>query len=126
MTYIQNSTTTMKIKIKDFKLKTNLGIYDWEKNFEREIIINLEIEINDSKSVISDNIADTVDYELIYNQIKQLISSKKYNLIEKMAQEILDLIMLDSRIHKCKIEIDKMNIFDEVRSCAVSLESKRN
>lgn len=126
MTYIQNSTTTMKIKIKDFKLKTNLGIYDWEKNFEREIIINLEIEINDSKSVISDNIADTVDYELIYNQIKQLISSKKYNLIEKMAQEILDLIMLDRRIHKCKIEIDKMNIFDEVRSCAVSLESKRN
>lgn len=116
----------MKIKIKDFKLKTNLGIYDWEKNFEREIIINLEIEINDSKSVISDNIADTVDYELIYNQIKQLISSKKYNLIEKMAQEILDLIMLDRRIHKCKIEIDKMNIFDEVRSCAVSLESKRN
>ena len=43
-----------------------------------------------------------------------------------MAQEILDLIMLDRRIHKCKIEIDKMNIFDEVRSCAVSLESKRN
>lgn len=126
MTYIQNSTTTMKIKIKDFKLKTNLGIYDWEKNFEREIIINLEIEINDSKSVITDNISDTVDYELIYNQIKKLISSKKYNLIEKMAQEILDLIMLDRRIHKCKIEIDKMNIFDEVRSCAVSLESKRN
>ena len=116
----------MKIKIKDFKLKTNLGIYDWEKNFEREIIINLEIEIKDSQALQSDKIEDTVDYELIYNQIKQLIYSKKFNLIEKMAQEIVDLIMLDSRINKCKIEIDKMNIFEEVRSCAVSLESKRN
>lgn len=116
----------MKIKIKDFKLKTNLGIYDWEKNFEREIIINLELEIKDSQALQSDKIEDTVDYELIYNQIKQLIFSKKFNLIERMAQEIVDLIMLDSRINKCKIEIDKMNIFEEVRSCAVSLESKRN
>ena len=116
----------MKIKIKDFKLKTNLGIYDWEKNFEREIIINLELEIKNSIALKSDKIEDTVDYELIYNQIKQLIYSKKFNLIEKMAQEIVDLIMLDSRINKCKIEIDKMNIFEEVRSCAVSLESKRN
>ena len=116
----------MKIKIKDFKLKTNLGIYDWEKNFEREIIINLEIEIKDSQALQSDKIEDTVDYELIYNQIKQLISSKKFNLIERMAQEIVNLIMLDSRINKCKIEIDMMNIFEEVRSCAVSLESKRN
>ncbi|GDX36672.1 7,8-dihydroneopterin aldolase [Alphaproteobacteria bacterium] len=116
----------MKIKIKDFKLKTNLGIYGWEKNFEREIIINLELEIKDSQALQSDKIEDTVDYELIYNQIKQLIFSKKFNLIERMAQEIVDLIMLDSRINKCKIEIDKMNIFEEVRSCAVSLESKRN
>ena len=116
----------MKIKIKDFKLKTNLGIYDWEKNFEREIIINLELEIKNSIALKSDKIEDTVDYELIYNQIKQLIFSKKFNLIERMAQEIVDLIMLDSRINKCKIEIDKMNIFEEVRSCAVSLESKRN
>jgi len=116
----------MKIKIKDFKLKTNIGIYDWEKNFEREILINIIIDLPNSKSLDTDQIQDTVDYEVIYNQIKNLVKTKKFNLIEKMAQEILDLIMLDSRIHKCKIEIDKMNIFDEVRSCAVSLESKRN
>lgn len=115
----------MKIKIKDFKLKTNIGIYDWEKKFEREILINIEIDILNSPSLYTDLIDDTVDYEFIYNEIKNLVKNKKFNLIEKMAQEISDLIMLDSRIDKCKIEIDKMNIFDEVKSCSISLESNR-
>jgi dihydroneopterin aldolase len=116
----------MKIKIKDFKLKTNIGIYDWEKKFEREILINIIIDISNSKSTISDLIDDTVDYELIYNQIKNLVETKRYNLIEKLAQEIVDLIMQDLRIDKVSIEIDKMNIFEEVKSCAVFIEKYRN
>jgi len=116
----------MKIKIKDFKLKTNIGIYDWEKKFEREILINLEIDVGYSQSLYSDSIEDTVDYEIIYNQIKNLVNTKKFKLIEKMAQEIVDLIMLDLRIKKIKIEIDKMHIFEEVRSCAICLEKTRD
>lgn len=115
----------MKIKIKDFKLKTNIGIYDWEKTFEREIIINLEIKTDDLKSTVSDQIQDTIDYESIYNQIKEIVANNKFNLIEKLAQKILDAIMVDKRICQAKIEIDKLNIFDEVMSCAVCLESKR-
>ncbi len=116
----------MKIKIKDLKLKTIIGIYDWEKNFEREILINLEIDVGDSKSLYSDSIDDTVDYEIIYNQIKNLVSTKRFKLIEKLAQEIIDLIMLDLRILKIKIEIDKMHIFKEARSCAICIEKTRD
>ena len=116
----------MKIKIKDFKLKTNIGIYDWEKNFEREILINITIDIPNSKSLDTDQIQDTVDYEVIYNQIKNLVKTKKFNLIEKLAQEIVDLIMEDLRIKAISIEIDKINIFEDVKSCAVYLEKIRN
>ena len=115
----------MKIKIKDFKLQTNIGIYDWEKTHPRDIIINLEIKIDDLKSTTSDQIQDTIDYELIYNQIKKIVANNKFNLIEKLAQEIINTIMVDKRICQVKIEIDKLNIFNEVRSCAVCLESKR-
>ena len=115
----------MKIKIKDFKLKTNIGIYDWEKNFEREILINIDIDVLDLKSLKSDQIEDTVDYELIYNQVKNLVQTKQFNLIEKLAYEIVDLIMQDRRIKKVKIEIDKMNIFEEVKSCSIQLEQEQ-
>jgi dihydroneopterin aldolase len=116
----------MKIKIKDFKLITNIGIYDWEKNFDRELNLNLEIKINNQIASSTDNIEDTIDYELIYNQIKKLVAEKKFNLIEKLASEIIDLVMLDKRIDQCKIEIDKINIFSDVKSCSVQLEKNRN
>ncbi len=44
----------------------------------------------------------------------------------KLAQEIVDLIMEDLRIKAISIEIDKMNIFEDVKSCAVYLEKIRN
>jgi dihydroneopterin aldolase len=115
----------MIIKIKNFRLSTILGIYDWEQDFDREVIINAEIHTNYDKARYSNSINDTIDYDNIIKQIKQLLASKKFQLIEKMAQEILDLIMKDVRIEKCTLEVDKVKVVDEVDSFSISLTQER-
>jgi FolB domain-containing protein len=112
----------MIIKIKNLKLKTILGIHEWEKNFEREIIINAEIFTDFNQALKSDLIQDTVDYDSIITKIKNLVSQKKFKLIEKMAQEIMNLIMEDKRIKHCKLEVDKVKVFDFVDSFSITIE----
>ena len=51
----------MIIKIKNLKINASIGIYDWEKNSAREIIINVEMVVNDESSTITGNILDPVD-----------------------------------------------------------------
>jgi len=110
------------IKIKNLRLKTIVGIHDWENHVDRELIINAEIQTNQTDSFTSDNIADTVDYEELVSKIKNLIQSKRFKLIEKMTAEILDKIMEDKRIARCKLEIDKVGALTDIDSFSITLE----
>lgn len=112
----------MLIKIKNLKLKTIIGIYPWEENFDREIIINAEIETNHTDSLSSDNIEDTIDYDIIISKIKDLLKLNRFKLIEKMAAEIMKKIMEDKRITRCKLEVDKVGVVPEVDSLSITIE----
>ncbi len=116
----------MIIKIKNFRLKTIVGCHDWEKNIDREIIINVEIESDFDKALSSDNIEDTIDYESLSEKIKNLIATNRFALIEKMAQEVMNLIMEDKRIKKCKLEIDKVGAVEGIESFSVTLIANAN
>ncbi|MCK5391899.1 MAG: FolB domain-containing protein, partial [Deltaproteobacteria bacterium] len=59
----------MIIKIKNLKLRTIVGIYEWEKKTKQDIVINVEIEFDGSKAIETDNIEDTVDYKTITKKI---------------------------------------------------------
>lgn len=116
----------MIIKIQNLRLKSKIGVYDWEKDFEREIVINLEIATDDLSSLVSDDLRDTIDYDKIYQIVKFHVAKSRFNLIEKMAATILAEIMSDKRIAVAKIEIRKMNVFEDVESFAIFLEHQRS
>ena len=116
----------MIIKIKNLEIDCNIGIYDWEKTFNRKLIINVEIHTLNEKSCVSDDIKDTLDYDIIYKNIKQIIATKKYNLIECLAKDILEMICSQDLISFARVEIDKTKIYEDIYSCAVILEKKLN
>ncbi len=112
----------MLIKIKNLKLKTIIGVFKWEEKVERQIIINVEIETDFLQSTKTDDIADTVDYDLVSKKIKELVATKRYKLIEKMTQEIVDLILENKKIKRCKVEVDKVGIIENSDSVSVVIE----
>ncbi len=114
----------MIIKIKNLRLRTIIGVYKWEESVDRELVINVEITTNLTQSLHSDNIADTVDYDLVITKIKNLVATSRFKLIEKMAQSLMDSILADPRIRKCKLEIDKVGLFTDVDSVSVILEQE--
>jgi dihydroneopterin aldolase len=116
----------MLIKIKNLKLKTVIGIHEWESAIDRQIIINIEIETDHEKSLSSDEISDAIDYDSIVSKIKDLISKNRYKLVEKMAQEIAELIMKDFRVKRCNLELDKVGAIEGLESFAVVIEKRRS
>ena len=110
----------MIIKIKNLKLDTNIGVYDWEKTHSRTLLFNVTIETDLMEGVKSDNLKDVIDYAIIVNHIKNFVDNHNCQLIEKMAGEILDIIMQDKRIKRCDLEIDKLNPFDFIDSFSIT------
>lgn len=117
----------MLIKIKNLRLRTFLGVYDWEKNHDREIIINAEITTDYNNSLETDEISDTLDYSVLIAKIKTLVAQKRFKLIEKLAAQIMKKIMEDKRIKKCTLEVDKVGVVEGVESFSVTItEEQKN
>ncbi len=111
------------IRITDLKLKAIIGIYDWERKLKQDVIINLELTFNSSKAAKSDNIKDTVDYKSLKKRIIALVESSKFFLLEKLVEQVLNLIMEDPKILKATVRIDKPKALRFASS--VSIESSR-
>ncbi len=116
----------MIIKIKDFEIDCNIGVYEWEKTFNRKLIINVEMHLKNNNFINSRKLCDTIDYQLIYNNIKKIVNSKYYELIEDLAIDIIDMILQNELICQATVEIDKMKIFEDVKSCSVFLSKSKN
>ena len=53
------------IYIKDLRVKTIIGIFDWERKVKQEVSIDLEFPFDCKKAAATDSIEDTVDYNCL-------------------------------------------------------------
>lgn len=97
----------MIINIENLRLRTIIGIYDWEKENKQDVIINISIEFDGSDAGISDNIEDTINYKSITKEIINYVENSKFNLIEKLVTDIGEIIMKDKRILMSTTTVDK-------------------
>lgn len=112
------------IRITDLSLKTIIGIFDWERTRKQEVVVNVEIHFNAAKAIKSDNVKDTVDYKTITKNVIRHVEDSQYFLLEKLAGEVLKLVLSDSKIEKAKVRVDKPGALRFARSVSVELEAK--
>ena len=109
------------LKIKDLQAHTTLGIYDWEKQAPRLVILNIELQVNTPTAAHTDNIADAVDYATLESVIITHLENNRYELIERLVADVASLILSqDPRITKVILEADKPGALNHSRSVSIS------
>ena len=114
----------MLLKIKNLKLKTIIGIYDWEQDLLRDIIINAQITLQSNKVLETSNLEDSLDYEEITNKIKDL-TKNKFSLVEDLANKIADIIMSYHNVAKTSVEVDKLGAVNDLESFSVTINKEK-
>jgi D-erythro-7,8-dihydroneopterin triphosphate epimerase len=115
----------MIIRIKNLRLRTIIGVNDWERTQAQEIIVNIEMELDGAKAAASDDIADTVDYKSLKRQIMAEVENSSYFLLEKLSARILEIVRADSRVQRATVEVDKPSALRFADSVSVSCSFQR-
>ncbi|MCX6236306.1 MAG: dihydroneopterin aldolase [Bacteroidia bacterium] len=113
------------IRIKNLLIRTIIGYNPEERVNRQDVIINLEIEVDVSRAVTTDHQDGIYNYKAITKTLIAFVSESKYNLLEKLTYEVLQLIMKDERVIRAKVEIDKLHALRFSESVSVELEAKR-
>mgnify|MGYP002261492495 CR=1 FL=1 len=72
-----------KIFLQEVKVETRLGVPEWERMVEQTIILDIEIGYDLSKACQSDNVADTIDYGLVVNRIRETLPVARHHVGER-------------------------------------------
>jgi D-erythro-7,8-dihydroneopterin triphosphate epimerase len=120
-----NNHTMAIIRIKNLLVRTIIGFNPEERVNRQDVIINLEIEVDVSLAISTDHPDEIYNYKAITKEIIAFVSESKFNLLEKLTHEVLQLVMQDERVMWAKIEIDKPHALRFSESVSVELEAKR-
>ncbi len=102
----------MKISIEDLKFQCIIGILDFERTNEQDVIINLAVEYNYEDEFI--NYAD------VTKLLKSTMKNKKYLLIEDALSSLSQLLKENfSKMNTLNLKITKPSILPD---CTVSVE----
>jgi FolB domain-containing protein len=100
------------IYIKDLVVSGRHGVHPSEKEHAQRFSITVELTVDVSKAATSDNLDDTINYSVVRATIIDTVQNNSFNLIERLAQEITDRLLLASRAENVVVSIDKLDIFE--------------
>lgn len=100
--------TLQCLSIHQIEIIAPVGVYDFEKTNQNKFLISVDIWGDFTTSMKSDNLSDTLDYQLIY-EIAQEVMQQGGDLIEAKCKAIADkIIQIDFPMTKIRVLIEKI------------------
>ena len=97
------------IRIENMEFYSFHGHFKEERIVGNKFLVDLTIETDMKKPKESDNLEDAVNYQRIYEIVKQQMEMKSY-LLENIAGRILDAIYAEMEgIEKVTVKVSKLN-----------------
>ncbi|MBC6455707.1 MAG: dihydroneopterin aldolase [Hormoscilla sp. SP5CHS1] len=112
-------------EIENLKLRTVIGFNDWERKNKQDVIVNIKARFKVGKAARTDRVEDTVNYKTIVKQVINLVEKSDYNLLETIAQMILDIVMKNHLIVWAKVKVDKPFALRFTDSVSIKLKTTR-
>jgi dihydroneopterin aldolase len=114
----------MRIKIKNLRLPTVVGVYERERYAPREIIANVTLTLPDHAGD-GDELDRTVDYAELAEELRKTAEDSRYYLMEELGREFLAIASKPPMVQHVLVELDKPGAVPAAESISVSFEWTR-
>lgn len=114
-----------RIRVKDLRLRTYIGIKEEEINNKQDVLINLTILYTAVSAVEANEIEHALNYRTITKAIISHVEGNRFALLERLTQEILDLVMAHEAVRYAEVEVDKPHALRFAESVSITLAGHR-
>lgn len=103
-----------------------IGIHPHERETPQAVFVDLELDYDFAPAVVSDAIADAVDYTALASLLTTLFQARRFQLLEAMVEEAAAAVFHhDARITNVRLEIRKPAAVPEARDSFVRIVRER-
>ena len=111
-----------KIFLRELKVDTIIGIWDWERKIRQTIVIDLEMSADIAKAAATDDINDTLDYKGVAKRVQQFVADSSFQLVETLAERIAGVVRDEFDVDWVRVQVHKPGAIRGSRDVGIDIE----
>lgn len=110
------------VVIRDLLVRGIIGINDWERDVEQDILVNLTLFADLRQAGTSDDIQDSVNYRTVAKLVIDHVKSHQPYTVEALAADIARLCLAQPNVNRARVRIEKPGALRFAQSVGVEIE----
>jgi dihydroneopterin aldolase len=111
-----------KIFIRELKVETIIGFWEWERRIKQLVVIDLEIASDARIAAASDAITGTLNYEQLAKRLVEYVSAAQHQMVETLATAIGRIVVREFGSPWVKVSVAKPGAIGAARDVGIVIE----
>lgn len=99
--------STDSIFLRELKVETIIGVWDWERKIRQTVSIDLEMGSDIRRAAKTDSIDDTLNYKAVSKRVQQFVADSEFQLVETMAEKIAEVVLSEFELPWIQVRVSK-------------------
>lgn len=95
------------ITLTGLRARGHHGVYDFERAEGQDFVVDVQLDLDLAPAAVSDDVSDTVHYGELADALVAIIQGEPVNLIETLADRLLDACLSDTRVNAATVTVHK-------------------
>lgn len=113
------------VYIRDLRIETVIGIYDWEREIRQIVSLDLEMGTDIRRAGETDHIDDTLDYKSVAKRLIEFVGKSEYQLVEALAEQCSQIVLNEFNVPWLRLRLSKPGAVTGSQDVGVLIERER-
>jgi dihydroneopterin aldolase len=111
-----------KIFLRELKVETIIGFWEWERRIKQIVIIDLEIATDARIAASSERVAGTLNYEVLAKRLVEYVGGSQHQMVEALATAIGRIVIREFGAPWVKVSVAKPGAIPTAREVGIVIE----
>ncbi len=107
--------------VKGLKVEAVIGVYEWERAITQPILIDIALETDISKAIVSDEVADALNYKEVCDDVSVWCKELKAKLLEHLVGQLAEKLLAKYSCQKVTLSVAKPTAIKEAEAVGVKI-----
>ncbi|MEJ2347361.1 MAG: dihydroneopterin aldolase [Gammaproteobacteria bacterium] len=108
--------------LRDLRIDTVIGIYDWERSIKQTVVLDLEMGADIARAAATDHIDDTLNYKAVAKRLMEFVGASEFQLVETLAERVAQIVLEEFQVPWVRVTLNKQGAVRGARDVGVIIE----
>jgi dihydroneopterin aldolase len=110
------------VYIRDLRIDTIIGIYDWEREIKQTVSLDLEMATDIRQAAATDDIQFALNYKAVSKRLIAYVETRNALLVESLAEEVAAIVREEFKVPWLRLRLSKPGAVRGARDVGLIIE----